>query len=1038
MSAESFPFSSPRRKGSPPLSDRLLTRPSFRPANTFHRELHKSRRSVSKPLKDEGGIVIGSAHIEELKSKRDALMGQARSHLARAAGLLELGRLNRSKLAGYFESFLKANAGLVRGFFDRAAVHDVADWNDPRWTAWNPEEAADVLTLQGPLLVSERSRIRVGDLQEHSNGELTFQAPAYAPFIGQKRTVIIRTSAASADLGLSLLQSLLIRTALLLPHQSSYLLLDPAGQGRAFPMQRYLPQVQEGSGDVRRDLEVVLQQIQRIYATYLDANIPTFEMIEPELRVNERFHFVFAADFPFKYDRRAIDTMQDVSRTGPDAGCYLFLHHNTSHDLPRDLSMNGFSGAFLIDLDRVTQEAYLLPSMRLFPDAGERAIHANLQNLLFDKLRSAKKIDKEIGFEQYVGLPEEDWWKQTSRTSIETSVGSTGSRESLTVTFGQKADGSTCAHGVIAAMTGSGKSNLYHVIILGLCLRYSPEELSLYLIDGKNGIEFRPYRNLPHAAVVSLHSPPELSRSVLSDLIEEMEYRNTVLFKGAGPDVTDFERYYAFCESAAPQARSCKKIPRILLLVDEYQELFEGDRDGIASTYILRLAQQGRSSGIHMLLGSQRFGAPGMLNQTAIFSNIHLRMAMQMTDSDARVLAEFARRGKQLIQACDLPGKIVINDRSGDDAGNVTGKVAFFKKSEVPGEKDLREQLISRLKAKSESDGNQGRATIVFDGIEQPLLMENPFVADILARSDCWPSPVEAQQFARRTIQEGGLGVPDWHAAEAPILAWLGQEFAVRGQARLMLRRRVTENALVVGGVEAARYGMLTGILASLALTSPPTALEFRILDRSIPETSWSDALEKIVQSILNVANFKFTYVRGRDEAEELLSATMAELADRRQSSERELLARPSIVVLMTELDRVEAFRRPTSAYGMAESPQGEGLLRLFAEGPPVGIHSILSFSGVRPLCSVVDERRGLVNFRHRVGLQMSEDESLIFVRGREAARLQLDAPRPVCAVYQDTEYDKKVRFKPYSIESDGYLDQIEEIGRRIQAWRVQ
>ena len=67
-------------------------------------------------------------------------------------------------------------------------------------------------------------------------------------------------------------------------------------------------------------------------------------------------------------------------------------------------------------------------------------------------------------------------------------------------------------------------------------------------------------------------------------------------------------------------------MPRILLIIDEYQELFFNDKEDTASRQLLILAQQGRSAGIHMLLASQRFGAEGMRNQTGILGNIHLRM----------------------------------------------------------------------------------------------------------------------------------------------------------------------------------------------------------------------------------------------------------------------------------------------------------------------------------------------------------------------------------------------------------------------------
>ncbi|MBX2998820.1 MAG: hypothetical protein KF893_09950 [Caldilineaceae bacterium] len=223
--------------------------------------------------------------------------------------------------------------------------------------------------------------------------------------------------------------------------------------------------------------------------------------------------------------------------------------------------------------------------------------------------------------------------------------------------------------------------------IAGLTTRYSPDELRLYLIDGKDGVEFQPYRHLPHAEVVSLRSSPELSRSVLAELVEEKERRNDI-FTRAG--LRDFTEYRA-------KGQPLGALPRVLLLVDEYQELFEGDRDGVASGQLLQLAQQGRSAGIHMFLGSQHFGAVGMLNRQQVFDNFHLRCAMQMANDAVQALTEFGRKGKNLIaQTCDLPGKIVINDRSGDDSGNYAGKVAFLQSERL-------DALLQGLQEKSEA-----------------------------------------------------------------------------------------------------------------------------------------------------------------------------------------------------------------------------------------------------------------------------------------------------------------------------------------------
>jgi S-DNA-T family DNA segregation ATPase FtsK/SpoIIIE len=550
-------------------------------------------------------------------------------------------------------------------------------------------------------------------------------------------------------------------------------------------------------------------------------------------------------------------------------------------------------------------------------------------------------------------------------------------------------------------------------------MRYSPSELRLYLIDGKDGVEFLPYRDLPHAEVVSLRSSPQLSRSVLTELIAEKERRNAA-FKNSG--VTDITKY----------RQIGKTMPRILLLVDEYQELFDGDVDGQASSMLLQLAQQGRNAGIHMLLASQRFGAAGMLNQTAIFGNIHLRMAMQMTQSDIQALTEFGRRGKQLISNCDLPGKIVVNDRSGDDNSNVLGKVAYLKTEE-------RQQLIANLvqKAQREIPNKDIPVTIVFDGSSQPNFVDNPYIAYLMHQ----PQRLSAQEFeklARRPVHEEGLAIIDWFAAERPHVMWLGQEYNVRGQAAVVLRRRINENIIVLGGNNAVRYGMLGALLTSIVLTTSPSEVEFVIMDRSIPNTDWNKTLSQVTETVLKPNNYSISLYKESKEIDNLLTYLADIVKQRRETlSESEMLMAPAILCILTELDRIDEIRRPSDSYGMAGSPLGDKLQRLCIEGPAVGVHIILSFSGVRPMTHVIDERRTLPNFRHRIATQISEDESLTLVRSRKASQLQLDGPTPISGLYMDVENDSAVKFKPYTIEATiPFEQQLNEISQRLLQWR--
>src|SRR5206468_4938729 len=119
-------------------------------------------------------------------------------------------------------------------------------------------------------------------------------------------------------------------------------------------------------------------------------------------------------------------------------------------------------------------------------------------------------------------------------------------------------------HVLIAGKTGSGKSTLLHAMFTNAALIYPPDELQLYLIDFKEGVEFKAYatEQLPHARVVAIESEREFGLSVLQRLDAELKIRGE-RFRDAGAQ-----------DLAGYRQATGKRLPRILLVVDEFQEFF--------------------------------------------------------------------------------------------------------------------------------------------------------------------------------------------------------------------------------------------------------------------------------------------------------------------------------------------------------------------------------------------------------------------------------------------------------------------------------
>ncbi|MGN1220949.1 MAG: FtsK/SpoIIIE domain-containing protein [Candidatus Cryptobacteroides sp.] len=594
---------------------------------------------------------------------------------------------------------------------------------------------------------------------------------------------------------------------------------------------------------------------------------------------------------------------------------------------------------------------------------------------------------------------------------IETPVGDANGK-TLSVWFGKK-DGNNCAHGMLAATTGAGKSNFYHALILGLARRYSPEELRMYLIDGKNGVEFEVYKSFPHAEVVSLKSSSELAGSILSELVAETKRRNDI-FREAG--VNSFEDY---------RSNPAHIMPRILLLIDEYQILFEADDAAEASRNLHSLTAQARSAGIHLLLGSQHFGAPNMLNKDIIFTNIQLFIAMKMTMDDRQSLTMFGREGKELIRKCEFPGQIVLNHNGGSDGYNQLGKVAFVGKSK-------KTEIINAMTRKAKEDHYDEAIlrTIIFEGDSAPDMDANPELRGCLVSQVLTQEAL--QQRARIQERDGGFGKIDWNQSEKPMICWMGQEMNVYGQFSALIRRRKMENMLILGDRNPYRYGMLISTLFSLVATHKPEDIDFYIYDRSTVGTDWNPCLGMFASDVLQKNGYKVQFSTKVKDIKSGIVEVKSILNRRLALDQDERMDLKPVIMLITEPEEIEDLNLVTDKNGFkTNSESGSDLEFIYTNGSSAGVHVILSSSGVIPLLNVLQKRQ-LSHFRHRISLQISEQESFDLFGARIGAQLQKHGDVPVLACYKDINGNFQIKFKPYSVTDKGYYNQFDNLKQLV------
>ncbi|MCD7826413.1 MAG: hypothetical protein LUH14_10725 [Clostridiaceae bacterium] len=241
------------------------------------------------------------------------------------------------------------------------------------------------------------------------------------------------------------------------------------------------------------------------------------------------------------------------------------------------------------------------------------------------------------------------------------------SEEELLIPCGSTAAGGTeirlsigdrYPHYLVGGTTGSGKSNLLHIIIMNACWNYSPDELRIYLLDFKEGVEFSRYTDplLPHAELVATEADVEYGISVLQHLNEELKRRYDLIKKNGCKNLWEYRK-----------ANPGKKLPRLLVIIDEFQVLFHNASRGEATDAMLNLARQGRACGIHLLLSTQSLKGVDFGSLDAQFSG---RIALKCSAEDSRQLLGSMSSNNVAASALEVPYAI-LNTSQGNMSGNV-------------------------------------------------------------------------------------------------------------------------------------------------------------------------------------------------------------------------------------------------------------------------------------------------------------------------------------------------------------------------------
>ena len=221
-------------------------------------------------------------------------------------------------------------------------------------------------------------------------------------------------------------------------------------------------------------------------------------------------------------------------------------------------------------------------------------------------------------------------WKTNDPTkSLQAPIGVDKHREIFKLDLHEKFYG---PHGLIAGMTGSGKSEFIITYILSMALNYHPNEVSFVLIDYKGGGLTGAFENketglkLPHlAGTITNLDTIEMNRS-LASIQSELRKRQRI-FNAARDSLNestiDIYKYQSLYRKGLVQ----EPVSHLFIVSDEFAEL--KDQRPEFMDQLISIARIGRSLGVHLILATQK--PAGVVNDQ-IWSNSKFRVCLKVQD----------------------------------------------------------------------------------------------------------------------------------------------------------------------------------------------------------------------------------------------------------------------------------------------------------------------------------------------------------------------------------------------------------------------
>lgn len=469
----------------------------------------------------------------------------------------------------------------------------------------------------------------------------------------------------------------------------------------------------------------------------------------------------------------------------------------------------------------------------MYEKLADQMLHI-MSNTRLKVMQGAYMLPKMLTFLELFGAgrvehlnPLKRWKENDPVKSLAAPIGIASDGSLFTLDIHEKYQG---PHGLVAGMTGSGKSEFIITYILSLALNFHPDEVSFVLIDYKGGGLAGAFEDaergihLPHlAGTITNLDGSAIQRSLMS--IESELKRRERIFASAKSetnegtmDIYTYQKLYRNGKVKIP-------LPHLLIISDEFAELKSQEPEFM--NQLVSTARIGRSLGVHLILATQK---PAGVVSAEINSNSKFRICLKVqtrADSDEMLrrpeAAELRETGRFYLQVgyneffalgqsawCGAPyhpqDEVEVHRDDSiqflDDAGQ---NIAQVRKKTEKADTGV-SQLVAIVKYLTEVAEREG---IVSKRLWMEPLSKDISIQDILEKSE----KTEPKKLA---IPVGLIDDPE------------NQQ-----QYEYQLDLQNCKNYLIIGGNQSGKTTILQTILYAVLRQYSPDEVNYYILDYS-------------------------------------------------------------------------------------------------------------------------------------------------------------------------------------------------------------